>query len=176
MNQFLNLLKQRRSTRVFTDKKITPAEIDKILQAALMSPSGKSINEWAFIVIDDSTLLEKLAQSKAHGSQLLEKAPLAIVVIGDTTKSDVWIEDCSIASIIIQLQAEAMGLGSCWVQIRQRSDKNGTPSENVVRDLLAIPQQYGIESIIAIGEKAQERKPFDESKLQKEKIHYNQYR
>ena len=65
-------------------------------------------------------MLGKLAKSKQHGSEFLKNAPLAIVICADSTKSDVWVEDCSIAAIIIQLTALSLGLGSCWAQIRDR--------------------------------------------------------
>ena len=96
---------------------------------------------------------------------------MAIVVLGDTTKTDVWIEDCSIATIIIQLAAQELGLGSCWVQIRRRVDAEGNPAEDNVRKLLNIPENYAVLSIVAVGHKARESKPFDEERMQWEKIH-----
>ena len=50
----------------------------------------------------------------------LETAPLAVVICADETLNDAWIEDCSIASILLQLTAQSIGLGSCWIQIRNR--------------------------------------------------------
>ena len=89
--------------------------------------------------------------------------------------SDVWIEDASIASIMIQLQAEDLGLGSCWVQLRERFTASGIPSNEYVHEVLDLPLQLQALSIIAIGHKEMERKPFDESHLQWEKIHINKY-
>ena len=91
---------------------------------------------------------------------------MAIVVIADTEKTDVWIEDASIATIVIQLAAEDMGLGTCWVQIRRRSDADGNPAEDNVRGILGIPQRYAVLSIVAVGHKARESKPFDEERMQ----------
>lgn len=175
MNTFYSLLKTRRSTRKFTTQTVETEKIETLKSAILMSPTGKRLNEWEFIVVEDTKTLNKLAESKEHGSELIARAPLAIVVIADTTKTDVWIEDCSIASIILQLQAEELGLGSCWVQIRQRKLKDGTMSEDYVRELLDIPSHYGVESIVAIGYKDEIKKAFDEDKLQKEKIHLNKF-
>ena len=84
-------------------------------------------------------MLEKLSHCKAQASQFIADAPLAIVVTADPLVSDVWIEDASIASIIIQLQAEDMGLGSCWVQVRERFTASGMPSDEYVREVLDIP-------------------------------------
>ena len=98
---------------------------------------------------------------------------MAIVVTADPLASDVWIEDASIASIMIQLQAEDLGLGSCWVQVRERYTATGMPSDEFVRGVLDIPLQ--VLSVIAIGHKGMERKPFNEDHLQWEKIHINKF-
>ena len=174
-NFFYNLLKQRRSARRFTPQAVETEKLDLLLNSALMSPASKSTNEWEFIVVQDKTMLQQLSECKEHGAKLIANAPLAIVVAGDTTKSDVWIEDCSIASILLQLAAEEQGLGSCWVQVRNRKHKNGTDSAAFVRKLLQIPDNFAVLSIIAIGYKAEERPPFDEKNLQLDKIHYEKF-
>ena len=171
----MELLKHRRSSRVFTGEPIDKEMVCDLLRATLMSPSGHRINPWEFILVDDKETLKALSKSKEHGSGLLEGAAMAVVVIGDTTKTDVWIEDCSIATIILQLAAEDMGLGSCWVQIRRRMDAQGNVSEDVVRGLLGIPEKYAVQSIVAIGHKAREIPPFDEEKMQWDKVHIGNY-
>lgn len=175
MENFLELIKKRRSTRKFTDQLLTPEEVESLMQAALMSPASKSSNPWQFILVEDKNSLKRLSQAKAHGAALIADCALAIVVIADPTKSDVWVEDTSIASTFIQLQAEDLGLGSCWVQMRNRTDADGKSSEQNVRDILDIPYQFEVLSVIAIGHKAQERPPFNEEKLQWEKLHIEKF-
>ena len=175
MENFLELLKRRRSSRVFTDELIDKETVCNLMKAALMSPSGHRINPWEFILVEDKAVLHALSQSKEHGAGLLEGAAVAVVVLGDTTKTDVWIEDCSIATIILQLAAEDLGLGSCWIQVRERFTAEGTPSGEFVHDVLDIPLQLQVLSIVAIGHKGMERKPFSEEHLQWEKIHINKY-
>ena len=68
----------------------------------------------------DKVDIEKIADAKDLGSQFLKEAPLAIVVLGDPTQNDCWIEDGSIAAISMQYQAEDLGLGSCWCHQRGR--------------------------------------------------------
>ena len=158
MENFSDLIKQRRSMRKFTEEELTQDEVVALLRAALMSPSSKRSNCWQFIVVDDKHTLELLSKCKASGADFLKDAPLAIVVLADPLASDVWIEDASIASILIQLQAEDLGLGSCWIQVRERYTATG---------------MLQVLSIIAVGHKGMERKPFDESKLLWEKVHLN---
>ena len=175
MESFSELIKKRRSTRKFTEEELTQDEVVLLLKAALMSPSSKRSNCWQFVVVDDREMLARLSRCKARGAGLLEGAPLAVVVLADPLASDVWIEDASIASLMIQLEAEDLGLGSCWVQVRERSTAEGVPADEVVRELLDIPLQMQVLSIIAVGHKAVERKPFDEDNLQWEKVHINKY-
>jgi nitroreductase len=100
---------------------------------------------------------------------------LAIVVCADESKNDVWIEDCSIASILLQLTAQSLGLGSCWIQIRNRKHTKNTSSEKYIQHLLNIPENFKVLSIIAVGyaENIRAGKPFDE--LQFEKIKWNSF-
>lgn len=175
MKNFSELIKQRRSMRKFTDEELTQEEVVSLLKAALMSPSSKRSNCWQFIVVDDKEKLNTLSHCKEMGSAFLKDAVLAIVVLADPLASDVWIEDASIASLMIQLQAEDLGLGSCWIQIRERYTATGMPSDEYVHGILDIPLQLQVLSIVAIGHKGMERKPFDEEHLQWEKVHINQY-
>ncbi len=111
MESFHNLLLNRRSIRKYTDAPIDPESVKLILEAALTAPSSKSQRSWQFVVVEDREMLEKLGQCKPSYATSIANAPLAIVVTGDMTKSDVWVEDTSVAAIIMQLQAADLVLG-----------------------------------------------------------------
>ncbi|MBO5250829.1 MAG: nitroreductase family protein [Bacteroidaceae bacterium] len=175
MEHFSDLIKNRRSMRKFTEQELTQDEVVTLLKAALMSPSSKRSNCWQFVVVDDKETLKKLSFCKEMGASFLANATMAVVVLADPLTSDVWIEDAAIASLMIQLQAEDLGLGSCWIQVRERFTADGTPSGEFVHDVLDIPLQLQVLSIVAIGHKGMERKPFNEEHLQWEKIHLNKY-
>lgn len=175
MDKFSELIKTRRSMRKFTDEELSQEQVELLLRAALMSPSSKRSNPWQFVVVDDKDLLEKLSQCKEAGAGLIADAPLAIVVLADPAVSDVWIEDASVATLMIQLQAEDLGLGSCWVQVRERFTADGISANEVIHELLDIPLQLQVLSIVAVGHKGMERKPFDEEHLQWEKVHINKF-
>ena len=175
MNSFSNLIKNRRSMRKFTGEELTQDQVVTLLKAALMSPSSKRSNPWQFIVVDDKETLQQLSICKEMGASFLKDAALAIVVMADPLASDVWIEDAAIASLMIQLQAEDMGLGSCWIQVRERFTATGIPSGDFVHNVLDIPLQLQVLSIVAVGHKGMERKPFNEEHLQWEKVHLGKY-
>ena len=175
MESFASLIKQRRSTRKFTEEPLTPEQVEAILKAGLMAPSSKRSNPWQFIVLDDKEMLQKFAHCQHGGSVFLDGCSLAVVVCADVMASDAWAVDASVASIYMQLQAEDLGWGSCWCQIRNRVTEDERDSNDYVRFLLQIPYQLDVLSIIGFGHKDQVRKPFDESHMQWEKIHLGKY-
>lgn len=125
----INLMRQRRSVRKYTDEEIPEERITEILQAGLLAPSSRAIFPYEFIVVRDEDMLLQLSRAKTAGSGMLKHANAAIVVIGDTSRSDAWIEDCSLAMIYMQLAASELGIGNCWVQCRGRvsQQKKGEP-------------------------------------------------
>ncbi|SES97662.1 nitroreductase family protein [Anaerobranca gottschalkii] len=172
----LETLINRRSIRKYKDQKIEEEKIKTLIQSALLSPSSRNIRPWEFIVVQDKETLNKLSYAKKHGSSFVKDAPLAFVILGDSTKSDVWIEDTSIAGIVVQLTAEKLGLGSCWVQIRNREHDSKNTAEEYIQKLLNIPEHLKVEAIIAIGYPAEEKEPYDLTKLPYEKVKMERYK
>uniref|UniRef100_UPI003217D9FD nitroreductase family protein n=1 Tax=uncultured Draconibacterium sp. TaxID=1573823 RepID=UPI003217D9FD len=169
----IELLRKRRSIRRYTNKAIEAQKVELLKEAVLRSPSSKNINPWEFIFVDDRELILKLKACKPHGITPLSTAPLAVVICADKTKNDVWVEDCSIASVLLQLTAQTLGLGSCWIQVRKRWYSNEVSSEQYIQNVLHIPENFKVLSIVTVGYAETERagKSFDE--LQSEKIRMN---
>ena len=147
---FYNLSKTRRSVRSFLNKPIEQDKLDQLLKILQYLPSSRSIFPLEFIVVVEKELLKQLSKSKDHGASFLENSPAAIVIIADAEKSDVWIEDASIAATFLMLQAVDIDLGTCWIQIRERQ-KASESSEQIVKKTLNIPEKYRVEAIIALG-------------------------
>lgn len=170
----LQLLKKRRSIRKYTNRKVEKEKVICLIQGALLSPSSKGSKPWEFVVVEDPSLLEKLSSSKP-GAAFLKNSQLGIVVLGNPDKSDVWIEDTSIASTVIHLLSESLGLGSCWIQIRERKHNEETMSEDYVRQVLNIPKNIRVLSIISIGYRDEAKSPYNEENLDYEKVYSNSY-
>jgi nitroreductase len=171
----IELLRARRSIREYLSRPIEAAKIDLLKEALLRSPSSRNIDPWEFIVVTDRELLKRLARCKPQGARFLAQAPLGIVVCGDSQASDTWIEDCSIASILVQMVAQSVGLGSCWIQVRNRQFNDETTSEQYVQGVLGIPEQVQVESIIALGYPAEQREAVPAGDLKQAKIRINGY-
>ena len=167
----LDILRKRRSVRKYMDKEIDPETIELLKEAALRAPSSRGIKPWRFVFVTDKALLEKLSKAKSTGSGFLKGARLGVVVCADENESDVWIEDCSIASIILQLAGLSQGLGSCWIQIRNRMYSSDMSSEEYIRSNLDLPKTMRVESIISFGYSDEERS--SRSSIPKEDLDYH---
>lgn len=161
--------------RKFTDDPVSAEDIRLLLRAGLMAPSSKGMHSYEFVTVDDKEKLAALSQCKAQGADFLAGAAMAIVVLADPAVSDVWIEDASVAASFIMLQAEDLGLGACWIQVRERNSANGQPAAETVCDTLGIPREKGVVCIIALGHKGMERKPQNEERLKWDRVHTGSY-
>jgi nitroreductase len=171
----INLLRTRRSIRKYTTTSIDYKMIDVLIEALLRSPTSRNGKSWEFIVADDRELLTKLSKAREQGSHHLQDAALGIVVCADSTKSDVWIEDCSIAAILVQMTAHDLGLGSCWVQIRNRNHTEMMSAEQYIQGLLGLPQHVKVECMVSIGYPDETKKRVADSELDYHKVKHNHY-
>ncbi len=171
METFHDLLIKRHSIRKYTDEQISPEDVKLIVEAALMAPSSKRSMPWEFILIENKEILRKMSDCRDFGATPIANSVLSIIVTASPAITDTWIEDASIAAAFIQLQVEALGLGSCWVQIRGRFTKDGITSDEYIKGIVDIPDEQQILCVITIGHKDEERKPFDLDKLKWEKVH-----
>ena len=171
----LDILRKRRSIRHYTDTALSPETLDQLREAVLRAPSSRSLDPWEFIFVTDKDLLAQLSTAKQHGAHFLRDAALGVVVLGDEAKADTWIEDCAIASIILQLACESLGLGSCWVQIRLRAHDQEKSAEERVREILGVPVHLRVESIISIGYPAKSLTGHPRATLKDHTIRTNTY-
>lgn len=176
MEKFHELLMRRRSIRKYTEDEISAEDVKLILEAALIAPTSKNSRPWFFVTIEDKRMLEELSKCKEFGAGSIAKCSLAIAVVVDPMMSEAWIEDASVAATFIQLQAEALGLGSCWVQVRGRMRDEEESADDYVKALLSIPHEMQVECIISLGQKGEERKPFNPEKMLWERVHIGEWR
>lgn len=161
----LDLLHSRRSIRQFSTRAVEDEKIATLLEAALLSPSSKGSTPWRFVVVREPERIAQLAAVKPHGAAFLKNAPLVIAVCADTEASDVWVEDCSIATLLLHLQASELGLGSCWVQVRLRPHDKELSAAAYTAELLALPEHIEPLALLGIGYPAEDERPRDRREL-----------
>lgn len=147
---FIDIARSRRSRRVFSDEPLSDEEMGLIMEAGDLAPSSRNLRPVRLVPVRDIELIRRLALCKPSSTKALESATFAVIVAADPRVSDVWIEDCSIASMMMQMEAEDLGLGSCWIQSRLRTNQDCTAEEFIIREA-SLDQEWVVESIIAFG-------------------------
>lgn len=163
----------RKSVRAYTPKPVEKPKVDLLIKAAMAAPTAINKQPWAFIVVDDRTILNKLAEELPY-AKMAAQAPLAIMVCGDLSKAlhgetdQYWMLDCSAASENLLLAAESMGLGAVWTAVYPETDRM-----RKVRSIFSLPDYIIPFNLIPIGYPQHTEEPKD--KFHEENIHYNKW-
>ena len=172
----LETMMQRRSVRKFTGEPVTSEQLDQILAAAMIGPNGRNLRAWEFVVVTDTDQLARFATCRVGGTgKTIAASSAAIFVFGDTSKTDVWCEDCSVAMTSMSLMASSLGLGSCWIQGRLRQAEDGRSTNEFCREALRVPEGYELEAVLAIGVPAAQPKPHTAEDVDMSKVHWGMF-
>ena len=105
---------------------------------------------------------------------MLEGAAAAVVVIADKDKSDTFVEDSCVAMMSMELLASSLGIGNCWIQVRNREAEDDSASESYLRGLLNFPENFACQAILSLGYPAKPPKARELDKLNFDKISYRE--
>lgn len=173
-NKLLELTLKRRSVRRYKSTHIDDKIINEIMKIALTAPTSFGHDAVEFVVVRNHDTISKIGNCKSLGGSQINGADAVIVTMvrtADKRQSEFWIEDGAIASAYLLLAAEQYGLGACWVHIRNRSGRRKTSDEEI-RELLGVPNGYTVLNLVAIGEKAEDKRPYSEDDLNLSLIHH----
>lgn len=152
---FLEVIKNRHSVRKFTDAPVEKEILDAIVSVARTAPSSRNSKSTEFMIVEDKDTIAALSQMRDSGSAFMKDAAAVIVILGDESKTDLWVDNCAISATFVQLAVTAMDLGSCWVHIngrpRLKAEPDGATAEDYVRELLGIKDSLRAYCAIAIG-------------------------
>lgn len=165
--QVHEIILARRSIRRFTQEDVTAEQVRVLLQAAMAAPSANNRRPWHFIVVRDQQLRQQLARTH-QWSYMAAEAPVVFVVCGEPSASDHWVEDTSAATQNLLLQATAMGLGSVWVAIYPRPER-----EEHVRRVLSIPDHVRVLCLVPVGHPAEQKPP--RTQYEETRVHYDRW-
>lgn len=163
----------RKSVRAYTPKPVEKENVDLLVKAAMAAPTAVNKQPWAFVVVDNRDVLDKLAAELPY-AKMAAQAPLAIIVCGDLSKAlngetdRYWMLDCSAASQNLLLAAESMGLGAVWTAVYPESDRIAK-----VRSVLSLPDHIIPLNLIPVGYPQHQEEAKD--KYKPENIHYNKW-
>ena len=155
----LKEISTRKSTRNYNNKPVDDEKIMQLIESARLAPSGSNTQPWNFIIVKSDNLREQISKAD-HNQMWMMTAPVFIVCVADircriksedeillTEKSDLpelkqIIRDTAIAIEHILLEAENIGLSSCWTAYFVQDD---------IRPILNIPKDKYVVGVVTIG-------------------------
>lgn len=165
MNEFLEMIKSRRSIRKYLDRPIDKEILKKIVDTGRLAPSAKNIQPWEFILVVEKKTLKKISDFVTWGPFIKDSA--ACVIICGNKNAKRFVEDCCLAAENIMLSAKSFGIGSCYVAALGKNLDG-------VRELLNIPENYEIVCFIPLGYFEKNPEPYGKRDL-KSIIHWEKF-
>ncbi|SHH39402.1 nitroreductase family protein [Clostridium grantii] len=172
---FYNVIDQRRSAKKFNSIKVDCNSLDRMIDAALMSPSWKNKSSYKMIIVEDNEKRNQISfaieNRTDEAANALREAPMVVVMVGEPSVSgnldgkEMYLVDGAIAMEHFILAATEEGYGTCWV---------ASFDEKKVKDILSIPEGFKIIGMTPLG-KAAELKEHYEKKDRKEYVYYDKW-
>ena len=152
---FLEVIEKRKSVRKYSDRPVEREVLETVVKVAQTAPSSRNSKSSAFMIIEDKDLIEALSLMRDYGASPLKSAQAAIVVMGDSSKTDLWVDNCAISATFVQLAVTAMDLVSCWIHVNGRARYKDEPekgsAEDYVAELLGLKEGMKPYCVVAIG-------------------------
>lgn len=165
MSQILEVIKNRRSTRSYKEEQVKEEEIMALLEAGAWAPSGHNKQSWYFTVVQNKELIKKMSDRSKYAARDAENEKMrkmannpdfnifhgapTVIVISHRNDAITPAEDLSAATENMLLQAESMGLGTCWSAFICGIFR-GSEKEEFIKDL-EIPEGHTPHHAIAVG-------------------------
>lgn len=167
----LEAIRTRRSIRSYLDKPVEDEKLQKILEAARLSPSAVNFQPWDFVVVQEKAAKERLLQ--AYNRAWFAKVPVVIVVCASPEKAwrridgeEFWKVDAAIAAQSMVLAATSEGLGTCWICAFD---------EKTVKEALGVPENVRVVALLALGYVAEKKEPVTERKTLEQIVHFDHW-
>lgn len=168
MNEVLKVIKERSSTRGFTDEKLTKEELDSLIAAGLQAPTATNRQEIHITAVNgDNPILTEIENLK-NAMRNIENPPhnfyyeAPVVLLLSAEKAFSWCPvDAGIAVENISLAAESMGLGSLIIGCIK--DALTGEKKEYFSSALKFPEGYEFQIAIAAGHKAVSKEPHEYS-------------
>ena len=158
-------IKNRRSARMYKSITVSDDDIQEIIKAAQFAPTAMNKRGIEFVIVKDQQTKDAIHEVLVQ--QYLKDAAVLIVPVANSS-CVLPVQDLSIASAHIFLQATALELGTVW--------KNVSPEASVrVKEVLHIPADFQVINVIPVGYSSQELEPHSDEEFSQEKIHQEKW-
>jgi nitroreductase len=140
----LNLLKSRRSTRIYEDKPVPKDLLLQILEAGRWAAAAANLQPWHFIIVTDPETRKRIGDVARFFfvNSHVGKAPVVLILGFDTRKGEYGRYDVTLAGGNMMTMATSLGLGTCWI---------GAFDEPKVKEILEIPKNIEVIGLMTLG-------------------------
>lgn len=166
MNLGTTIIKGRRSIRNYKDEPVPLEAMEQAMECARLAPTARNGQPWLFGVTDNKETLAKLGELASHG-KFIADAPACFAIFG-LRDEKFYVEDCSAATENLMLGLWAYGIASCWVA-GDKMDYN-----EAVRELMKVPPEYTLVSLIPAGYPAMGEKMVPPTKKSFDKVTFKE--
>ncbi|MCY6370491.1 nitroreductase family protein [Clostridium ganghwense] len=173
--QFYDVVENRKSIKKFKTNTLDKDKINRMINAAMMSPSWKNQTCYKFILVDDDNKKQSIANAIMNNTneatQSVMDAPMTAVVVAEPDASgamegkEYYLVDSAIAMEHFVLAATQEGYGTCWI---------ASFDERKIKDILSIPDHFRVVALTPVGEIAAE-KPKNPPKDVREYVFLNEW-
>jgi nitroreductase len=183
MDERIRPILSRRSVREYAGAPVSEADLRALLEAGMAAPSARNLQPWRFVVVTERERLDRLAEIHPY-AKMLAQAGACIAVCGDREVNEAlakdadggdsrhdkwpfWVQDCSAATENILVAAAMLGLGTCWLGVHPRAER-----EDGLKEYLGIPGHVGLLCLVAVGKPVRAPEPrtqYDEQKVRRER-------
>jgi len=139
----IKCLKERRSVRSYTGKKISKEILEEIIDCSRLAPSARNLQPCEFVVVTDKETLKKIGKVCIYGP-FIKDAAACVIVCGDAGNKHLIEDGCAAAENVL-LAAKGFGIGSCWVAGWKRT------YDIDMKEILNIPSGIDIVAILPLG-------------------------
>ncbi len=154
----------RRSVREYKDKEIPEEYIIEIIKAGQFAPTARHNQAVEFIIVKNQKTKDEIFE--IVGQEFVKTAQVLIIPVTDTTKTNCPMQDLSVASENMFLQATALGLGTVWKALKTEFNE-----EEKIKKLFGIPEKYKVINIIPVGYPKEKPVPHTDEDFDAKKIH-----
>ncbi|MBQ3865200.1 MAG: nitroreductase family protein [Clostridia bacterium] len=173
MENMLEFIKSRRSTRKYLDKPVEEEKLLQVLEAGRYAPSGGNNQTTHFLVIQNPQVLADIAdlakaefakmeitpgiyRSMANSIRASKNGPYVfhfhapvLIAAANVSSYSNNLVDCACALENMMLMANALDLGSCWVNQLKWLNENGPMTEFLQK--LGLQDQEKVYGAIVVG-------------------------
>jgi nitroreductase len=157
-------ISNRRAVREYKPDLVSDKDIAEIIKAGQFAPTARNNKAVDFVVVKDQKIKEDIFA--ITGQEFVKNAPVLIIPVSDTTKTICSVQDLSVVSENMFLQAAALGLGTVWKNLKEELNE-----AEKIKSILGIPSQYMPINIVPVGYPKNQPESHKDSEFDEKRIH-----